>query len=199
MSVSTQTPEVQTKPRSLWIVVLVSALTSISVWGIAELIQHQMKPEPPPPTITEQFMDGLGGMFEVVTDLGGSDLEALGNLANLFGGDDGNPLSELEGVLQLAESAMEGLSGLGELSSGSLEGLGELGNLDVLMEDAMKQVGDLFGEDLMGGLGDLSSGLGDLGGLLGGGEEAATEAWELSPEEENFGGLDALDKHLEDQ
>ena len=60
--------------------------------------------------------------------------------------------------------------------------------------------------DLAGGLEalDLAGGLSEIGNLLGGnlpdaGTVPAGDAWEVSPKDDAFDGLDALDEHLKDQ
>jgi hypothetical protein len=206
MSEPTPIPETPTKQRPLWVIVLVSALTAISVWGIAEFIQHQTKPEPPPPTTTERIMDGIGDLWDATTGLDGGDLDSIGGLLNLLGGDGKDLMGDLEQALKMAEMAISTLEILGDLEG--LSGLGELGDLEGLLDGAIKQIGDAFTGELMGGLeklnlgdfdlGDLSSG---LGGLLGAGNaaEAPSGKWELTPEEDDFSGLEALDKHLQDQ
>ena len=220
-AISAPTPTAQ---RSIWVVVAVSALTSISVWGTAEIIQAQLKPEPPPPTATERILDGIEEAWGAASNMDKDDLEAIAGIADLMGGGSGDPLSDLQDAMKIAEMALGALGELGDLSNlgdlGQLsdlaQGLGELGDLteglggfgnfgdlNKMMEGAMEQLGGLDLGELnlgeLGGIGELD--LGDLGGLLSGGKapSAPKAEFELSPGADDFGGLDALDKHLEDQ
>lgn len=182
--------------RSIWVVVAISALTSISVWGMAELIQAQLKPEPPPPTTTERILDGIGEAWGAASALEQNDMEAIAGIANLLGGGSGNPMGDLQDTMKLAEMA---LGTLGQMEDvGSLaEGLEAFGDMEKMMGEAMRQLGGLDLEEL--GLGDLN--LNDFGTLLGGNSAPSLPKgeWELSPEADDFGGLEALDKLLEGQ
>jgi hypothetical protein len=207
-----------TAQRSIWVVVAVSALTSISVWGSAEIIQSKLTPEPPPPTTTDRILDGIEEAWGAASNMDKDDLEAIAGIADLLGGGSGDAMKDLQDAMKIAEMALgalgglgdmgdlgdlgeivQGLGGLGDLSQG-LGGLGDFGDLDKMMEGAMEQLGGLDLGELnlgdLGGIGEL-----DLGGLLGGGKapSAPKAEFELSPEADDFGGLDALDKALEDQ
>jgi hypothetical protein len=182
--------------RSIWVVVAVSALTSLSVWGMAELIQAQLKPEPPPPTTTERILDGIGEAWGAASSIDKDDMETVAGLANLLGGGSEDPMGDLQDAMKLAEMALGTLGQMEDLGSLS-EGLEGFGDLDKMMGEAMQQLGGLDLGEL--GLGDLD--LGDLGGLLGGGDAPSIPeaGWELSSEMEDFRGLEALDKLLEGQ
>lgn len=205
-----ETPKETPVPqRSIWVVVAVSALTSLVVWGGAELIQGQTTPEPPPPppSTTERILDGIEEAWGAASTMDKDDLETIAGLADLLGGGSGDAMGDLKEAMKIAELALGALGDEGALGDlvqglGGLGGLGELGDLEKLMEGALQQLGGLDLEEL--GLGSLDLGefnLGDLGGILGGGDtpSPAKAEFELSPEADNFGGLDALDKHLQDQ
>jgi hypothetical protein len=200
--------------RSIWVVVAVSALTSIIVWGAAELIQGQMAPEPPPPSTTERILDGIEEAWGAASDMDKDDLETIAGLADLLGGGSGDVRGDMEHAMKIVDMALGALGDngdLGDLAQG-LGVLGEFGDLNKLMDGALKQLGgldpgeldigglDLSGLDLSGlDLGEFN--LGDLGDILGGGDtpSAPKAQFELSPDADDFGGLEALDEHLQDQ
>jgi hypothetical protein len=115
-------------------------------------------------------------------------------------------MGDLQDTMKLAEMALGTLGQLEDVGSlaGDLEGLGSLaegleglGDMEKMMGEAMRQLGGLDLEEL--GLGDLN--LNDFGGLFGGTDAPSSPKgeWELSPEADEFGGLEALDKLLEGQ
>ena len=123
-------------------------------------------------------------------------------------------MGDLEDVAQIAEMALKGLDMAMELESGESSGFEGLlgGSFDKLQQDLLEGLGENLElmtqdfNDLAGGLEalDLSGGLSEIGDLLGGdlpnaGTPTAKDAWEVSPKDDSFDGLNALDEHLRDQ
>ena len=82
----------------------------------------KLKPEPEP-TLTEQIMGGIGGIFETIGDLDEGELENIGQIGNVLGG--GGMMGDLEDAA-IAEMALKGLDMAMELENGEHSGFGSL-------------------------------------------------------------------------
>mgnify|MGYP004390399473 CR=1 FL=1 len=206
--VPTPAPPAQDRSsRPLWQVVLVSFLVSSLVSATTLLLYVQLKPDPEP-TLSEQIMGGIGGVFETLGGLEEQDLENIGQIGNVLGG--GGMMGDLEDAAQIADLALRGLDFALELENGEAPSIGSiLGDpFEKLQQELLQDLGDSLGlmtqdlEGLSGGLEglDLAGGLQDIGDLLGGKDPEATGGdWEVAPNDDSFDGLNALDEHLRDQ